>query len=355
MPINVLDNLAQSMQPIVLDEIVVHDSEDNLPPSRQEVMQAHQAPEMVHMRPQHPVDFGTQFSVEVVDPESNLSVGLPDEEDDVPEEADIVIEKDGDPIAAIDFKDYLPGAPNADSDPEIELEVKEEEKEDKDSDDSKDSNQASDSNKKEDKWDWKSKGFGHFTFWVKDRFDSVPKHSGYDLAGLERAHAYLEKLHNEISKAMRADIDGELEAKIIADIHEKIEQGIEKLEDRIEKVKNSKSSKRKKKADESEEGLVKEAQKIFGVQNGVMITVPLFISTLARTLVNGMVSAGRDIEDSYKKLVKKYNLTDREKLELIQLLQDMGLPMIKDRSVLPEDGFVPESTENFDYSANYKA
>ena len=68
-----------------------------------------------------------------------------------------------------------------------------------------------------------------------------------------------------------------------------------------------------------------------------------------------MISNGRDIEDSYQKLVKKYKLTDRERLELIQLLQDMGLPMIRDRALLPEDDFDPRSSDNFDFGSNYQA
>ena len=54
-------------------------------------------------------------------------------------------------------------------------------------------------------------------------------------------------------------------------------------------------------------------------------------------------------------LVKKYKLNDHEKIELIQLVQDMGFPLIKDRSVLPEDGFDPRSTDNLDFLANYQA
>lgn len=42
-------------------------------------------------------------------------------------------------------------------------------------------------------------------------------------------------------------------------------------------------------------------------------------------------------------------------MELIQLLQDMGLPMIKDRGLLPEEGFDPRSSDNFDYGSNYQA
>ncbi len=332
------------MQPIVLDDIVVHDSF----PSPGEVINSHDAQ----------IDFGDmvyhdhspeEFSVELISDEPHLSVEMPSDEYDLPEGSDLVVTHNGEPIAAIDFGD-LPGAPAGTKDPEPEPEEDEIVVEEADSKKSSDEKE----NKKDDKWDWKSKGFGQFKIWIKDRFESVPRHTGYDTAGLERAQAYLEKLHGEVSRAMRSDIDGELDAEFIADIHNKIDEGVEKLQNRLEKVKSSKS-KNKKKADDSNQYLVKEAQKVFGVQNGTVVAVPLFIATLARTLVNGSVSSGKDIEHSYKQLVKKHKLTDREKIELIQLVQDMGFPMIRDRSLLPEDGFDPESTENFDYSANYQA
>src|ERR1035437_3302985 len=53
--------------------------------------------------------------------------------------------------------------------------------------------------KKNEKWDWESKGASGFIVWVKERCNDVPKHSGYDSAGLDRAIAYLERLDNEIS------------------------------------------------------------------------------------------------------------------------------------------------------------
>ena len=340
----------------ILEDIVVHDSI----PSPIQVMMAHE----------NPIDFGV---VEVMDhPHSHedrpqeelvielhgddmdgLSVEPAEEYEDVPEGADIVVTSDDEPVLAIDLGD-LPGAPDGTPDPEEEKSDEEvTESSDKESNSTSDTNKVEDKpSKKSDRWDWKSHGLGQFTFWVKERFDSVPKHSGYSTAGLERARAYLERLHGEISKAMRADIDGELDSDIIADIHEKIEEGIEKLDSRLEKVKGGK---KKKRADEDQDGIVKEAQKIFGVQNGIVITVPLFISSLARALVNGTVSAGRDIEHSYDLIVNKYRLSDREKMELIQLVQDMGFPTIRDRSLLPEEVLHPESTDNVDFSANYQA
>lgn len=345
----IMDN---QMQPVQLGDIVVHDSL----PTQEEVIEVHDPESHVHEHNDDHIHFddasiAQPFEVEVITPYQGITVEDADQVSGIPEGADVVVSKNDEPLLAIDLGD-LPGAPAGTQDPEMEEESEEIIVEDVEDDNNKASESSKSTSSKQDKWDWKSKGFGQFTVWVRDRFDDVPKHSGYDIAGLERAHAYLEKLHSEISKAMRSDIDGELDAQLVATMHDKIDEGIEKLQDRIEKVKKSK--KKNKKADYEEEGLVKEAQKIFGVQNGVSIVVPLFISSLARVCVNGMVSGGHDLEDMYRKLVKKFKLTDREKMELIQLLQDMGLPMIRDRGLLPEEGLDPTSSDNMDLAANYK-
>ena len=51
----------------------------------------------------------------------------------------------------------------------------------------------------------------------------MPKHSGYDSAGLERAVAYLDRIDSEISKAMRSDLDGSLNADHIENVRSQIE------------------------------------------------------------------------------------------------------------------------------------
>lgn len=343
----------------ILQDIVVHDSL----PSPMEVIQSHDGIDFgvdafqphIHVQDemQPEADMPEEIVVELHgDDSEDLSLGIPEEGDHVPEGADVVVLENDEPVLAIDLGD-LPGAPPGTEDPKMEVEedVDSEKSSESSEKKSSDSNDAKDTAKK-DNWDWKSKGFGNFTVWVRDRFQSVPKHSGYSEAGLDRAKAYLERLHGEISKAMRSDIDGELDSDTIAKIHEQIEEGIERLEGRLEKVKGGK---KKKRAEDEQSGLVKEAQKVFGIKSGVVITVPLFISTLARVLVNGAVSAGKDIEHSYELMVKKYKLTDREKIELIQIVQDMGFPTIRDRSLLPDEVLDPESTDNLDYSANYKA
>lgn len=207
---------------------------------------------------------------------------------------------------------------------------------------------------KNEKWDWAKRGPKGFIAWVKERCDDVPKHSGYDTAGLERAVAYLERLDGEVSKAMRNDIDGELDANQIEKVRAIIDNGIERLQDRLDKVKQSKKKPKKKKADEAYEGLVKEAQKITGVQ-GVFVTVDLLTSHIARVCINGMVSAGHDIEDLFERQASYFSLNKRERAQVIQLLDDMGYAMRRDRGYMPDDDFDAASSDNMDFAANYNS
>ena len=277
----------------------------------------------------------TLVPLEVSDSPEGL-MGLDFDEVTEPGEIEIVI-------------DQLPGAPPGTSDPEP-LEVSEHDK-DEDKLEVSDENDSRKS-KKPEKWDWESKGPTGFVVWIKSRIDDVPKHSGYDSAGLERAIAYMERLDNEISRAMRLDLDGALDANKIEGVRAQIDDGLSRLNDRLDKVKKHSKSRRKKKAD-YEGSLVKEAQKITGVQ-GIYVTVPLLISRVARVCINGMVSAGHDIEDLYNRQVKKYKLNDREQAEVMQLLSDMGYPLRQDRGYLSDEDVDISSSNNFDWAANYK-
>lgn len=248
----------------------------------------------------------------------------------------------------------VPGAPHA-----AEIVVEEEPLEkDKKVEVVEDKNDAFDINdaktkksKKSEKWDWESKGASGFLTWIKERVDDVPKHSGMDTSGLERAISYLDKLDGEISKAMRSDVDGELDANKIEEVRSKIEDGLERLQERLDKIKKTK--KMKKSSEVHSLGLIKEAQKITGVK-GIMVTVPLLISRIARVCINGMVSAGHDIERIYKQQVEYYNLNKREQAELVELLFDMGYPMRLDRGYMPEDALEVSSNDGIEWAANYK-
>lgn len=236
----------------------------------------------------------------------------------------------------------LPGAPHGTQDPEEPvLEIMDESPAIDDESDKK--------SKKNEKWDWESKGPHGFIIWIKSRIDDVPKHSGYDSAGLERAISYMERLDNEISKAMRLDLDGELDANKIEEVRAKIDEGLSSLHARLEKVKKTTKARRKKKSDYIESGLIKEGQKITGVQ-GVFVTVDLLTSRIARVCINGMVSAGHDIEEIYANQIKKYNLNNREQAQVMQLLADMGYPLRQDRGYLPDE----DINMDMDWVTNYK-
>jgi hypothetical protein len=243
----------------------------------------------------------------------------------------------------------LPGAPKGTKDPEPVMEVVEQPLHVEE-----DANEAK-KGKKNEKWDWEAHGPTGFVAWIKSRLDDVPTHSGYDSAGLERAMAYLDRLDNEISRAMRMDLDGELDANKIEEVRAKLDDGQSRLQARLDKVKKAKKSSRKKKADYEidDDGFIKEAQKITGVA-GIYITTPLLISGLARVCVNGTVSAGHDIEDLYGRQVKRWKLSDREQFELRQLLFDMGYPIRTDRGFMPDDDLEISDSDNMDWAANYR-
>lgn len=242
----------------------------------------------------------------------------------------------------------LPGAPDGTPDPVYEepLEVSEPLDEEK-----PDENDAK--SKKDKKWDWESRGAHGFVDWVKEMFDAVPKHSGTDSAGCERAISYLEKLDSEISRAMRSDLDGSLDSDKIEKIRAQIEDGISRLYNRLDKIKKT-SKKRRKKTSDFQPELVKEGQKITGVK-GVYVTVPLLISGIGRICINAMVSAGHDIERVYHDQVKKWKLNDREKAEVRWFLYDMGYPMRGDRGFMPDEDVDAADTDNYDWMQNFRS
>lgn len=202
-----------------------------------------------------------------------------------------------------------------------------------------------------DPWKWT---VPTFLSWLQNKMTNVPKHSGRDTAGLERAVAFLEAIDREISKAVRMDLNNEIAIEAVEKARDEIHKGIERLQERLDKVKTTKyPGKKKKKADEEQNGLVKEAKATH--VGGIVVTVPLLISSLARSCINGMVSAGHDIEDVFKKLSKEYDLSKREQLELIQLLSDMNYTVRRDLGMPLDQQIDTTSSDNVNWTAQYNA
>ena len=207
-----------------------------------------------------------------------------------------------------------------------------------------------------DPWKWT---IGNFLSWLQDKMSSIPRHSGRDSAGIERAIAYLEQLDREISRAVRSDLNNEIAIDAVEKARDEIHKGLDRLHDRLDKIMDAKYPKRKgkgkgkkKKADEQGDGMVKEASK--GAYYGkIVVTVPILISGIARACVNSMVSAGKDIEDEFHKLAKQYNLDKREEFMLYQALSDMGYHVRRPRGTELDEEVDYTSTENTGWIANY--
>lgn len=265
----------------------------------------------------------------VATPQQNEEVVFYQEEPTAEEVVEMHLPEDKDELSfALPF---LPGAPDeiveiCGDELEVDSKGKDEEKE---KDKSKAADQPKDLN------------------WVKDYLNKIPMHKG-ETIGLERAKSYLNRGLNFLSKMLQEDYDGKLDISKAEEARIEIENGIERLEKELQK--------RKKKASKDGE-ITKEAQKIPAV-GGIIVTVPILISRIARVCINGSISGGRDIEDLFHRQAKKWNLTDREKAEVVQLISDMGYPVPRlDRGFMVDDKETYErsSTDNYDYSANYSA
>ena len=203
----------------------------------------------------------------------------------------------------------------------------------------------------DDPWGWQ---ISTFPDWLSHKMQGVPQHSGRDSAGLERAISYLEEVDRHISKAVRSDKDGAIDISRIEKARTSLYDGLVRLQDRLEKIQsNTHPKKKKKKADENPD-MVKEGQKSTHV-GGIIVTVPLLISTIARTCLNSMISAGKDIEDVFDRLADKYDLTPREEMETMQLLADMGYPLRRPRGYNRDEEIDYTSTDNFDWAQNFPA
>lgn len=265
-----------------------------------------------------------------ISPENEAELNMLQSEPNI--SGEVVVEtSEGDEIKQ-DFDFTLPAVPGGESQEDIvpDLEVEEE----------------SDVIVENDPWKWTIK---QFLPWLQDKMKSIPKHTGFETSGVERALSYLYALDKEISKAVRQDINNEIAVEHVEKARDEIYNGISRLEDRLEKLQSKKHpNKRKKRAEEAEE-LIKNAMKSARFE----VNVPIFISFIARVIINSSVSAGKDAEDIFNKLVERYKLDKREQVSVLQVLQDMGFNFWNRELYDPD--FDPTNPENLDLQVNYQA
>ncbi len=256
-------------------------------------------------------------------------------DEDTDAEIEILLQEGDEEPERFEFK--LPAIPGADDQTELlvdpsDLEVEEEEEVEVE----------------QDPWKWTLETF---VDWLQAKLANIPRHSGKDRSGIERAISYLKFLDGEASKATKQDIKGLLDCNAVEDYRDQMYDGIKRLEERLEQISQFKYNKGKKKKADEDTNLVKEASKA----SSFVVSVPLFISHIARVCINSMVSGGHDIERTFKKLAEKYELDKREQAEVTQLLSDMGYSVFRDRGFTLDEEIDPRSSDNFDWAAQFSA
>lgn len=245
----------------------------------------------------------------------------------------------------ITFK--LPTLPGSDADMPLEVSTENLETEEKDSKEDKNSVVEVESADP-----WKDPAPEHVLDWVHERLQNLPRHTGRETTGIERTIAVMKRINQAISRAIAGDYDGKVDVAKLEEARREIFDGIHRLEDAKDKLETQ--NYKRKKAVAEDGGLVKEGKQTH--VGGIIVTVPILISRIAKTLINGMVSGGHDIEKMFHGQVKEWSLDKREQAELMELLDAMGYAMPRrDRGWAPDHKADYTSSDNYDFGANYPA
>jgi len=232
--------------------------------------------------------------------------------------------------------------------------------------------------------DWKNdKDPSKFITYLRDKLSSVPKHSGNTVPGCERAVAFMKGLGGEISQAMRSDYEGKIDESEIDSYRKQIEEGIDRLEGQIKKLRGKRASDTNirlvsngdcnkceattpmwhniaedKMVCLSCEGEEAAANSDAITKEAGLPVINVFITPFERaivgTIINSKVSAGKNIEETYMHMKNKYNFTPREELGIQQLIMDYGYPFNKDRGRLNEKSD-PAANDGIEWPAQYHA
>jgi hypothetical protein len=235
-----------------------------------------------------------------------------------------------------------------------------------------------DEEEESDEWDGQP---GSILLWLGDKMGKIPPHRG-SLFGCQRAHAFLDDLLKTLSAAVRKDKKGEIDEDSAEKMRVKLMRDMAALDGRVKMLGEKKvacdhshsdcsscdvcGSVLWKNADGKSEclecdgiertpGIVTGDKKDGNKKNAGFIVTP-FIDAIACILINSKVSAGRDMEETFKKLADKYDITDRERLEIVHVLEAKGYPVMPlDRGRLGEGAYPRNGEDTVEWIPNYFA
>ena len=191
----------------------------------------------------------------------------------------------------------------------------------------------------------------------------IPQHDGKSMLGCERATGFLERLNNEISRAIRDDVEGKLSDDIdqLEEIRTNIMKDILVLKNHLSILKKKFKEEHEKKAAPlwlngagEEIRIDGDISKKASTPNNIVISVTPFERAISGMLINATVSAGYDMEEVYEFLKDKYKLSDREELAIMQIVADSGYHIFKDRGTFSGDKD-DEGSRGVDFMKNYFA
>ena len=244
---------------------------------------------------------------------------------------------------------------------------------------------------KEGEWDGKPDSLLVF---VNDQIGRIPRHRG-SMLGCQRAHSFLDGLLRLLSQGIRKDTKGEVDEGQAENLRVKLLKDMAALDGRIKMLSDQKyaeaedlgftkeaidgdrcencgatlwdNEEGKKEclmcnAEDELPGLDKSGARPKGdtdkeatVHLPSLVVTP-FIDAVTDVMINSKVSAGRDMEETFQKLAKKYKFTDREKLEVIHILMNKGYPITPiDRGRIGEGDYSQDTEDNIDWIPNYWA
>lgn len=177
----------------------------------------------------------------------------------------------------------------------------------------------------------------------------------------ERALGQSKRLNNYISKALREDWADDLPITDVDKLRQLLEQNIEALERMLDaqarmRHERRQVGRRRRASDNSlcpkcaqplweEDGdivcvacdgtMKKEAGTPF--PSSLQVQLSAFEHAITGILINATISGGRNLEEVYKELKGKYKFTDREELALLQIMENKGYPVFKDRARIGEN------------------
>lgn len=230
----------------------------------------------------------------------------------------------------------------------------------------------------------KSKDSRHLCQYVHDTLSSMPTRDKWSNSPsqYQQMLGRLNSLDRNISRGLGADPEGHITQEQIQwldDARERIYQMSDDLLDRVEghhaardsHIKNIRQRHKKKASDANKCGICESV-----LYNDEDIGLPLCLSCLSDdsrnkgmkkeattpriqlimspfersivgTLINATVSGGQNINEVYGKLKKKYGFDNREELGIVQLLADLGYPIIKDRVLMDDQEGNGEWIKNY--------